>query len=53
MSIRHLDQVLESQTYANDIFLDLILSQGDIWKVQYVNIATLLYILEHPDFVEC
>ena len=53
MSIQYLDQNLEAQTYANGNFLDLILSQEDIWKVQYVNIATPLYILEHPDFVEC
>ena len=53
MSIRYLDQSLEVQTYENGNFLDLILSQEYVLKAQFVNLATPLYILEHPDFVEC
>ena len=53
MSIRYLDQVLETQTHANGIFLDLILPQEHVLKAHFGNIATPLYILEHPDFVGC
>ena len=53
MSIRYLDQILEVQTYADGNFLDLILPQEHILKAQFGNIATPLYILEHPYFVEC
>ena len=53
MSIRYLDQVLETQTHENGNFLDLILPQEHILKAQFGNIATPLYILEHLDFVEC
>ena len=53
MSIRHLDQFLETQTHANGNFLDLILPLEHILKAHFRNIATPLYILEHPDFVEC
>ena len=51
VSKKGLDQFLESQTNANGIFLDFILSREHILKVHLVNIATP-YILEHPDFVE-
>ena len=53
MSIRYLDQDLDTQTHANGNFLDLILPQEHILKAQFGNIATPLYILEHPHFVEC
>ena len=53
MSIRYLDQNVEAQTYANSNFLDLIPSQEHIWKAQFVNIATPLYIIEHLHFAEC
>ena len=53
MSIRYLDQVLETQTHENGNFLDLILPEEHILKAQFGNIATPLYILEHPYFVEC
>ena len=53
MSIQYLDQVLETQMHENGNFLDLILPQEHILKAQFGNIATPLYILEHPYFVEC
>ena len=53
MSMRYLDQILQVQTYADGNFLDLLLPQEHFLKVPFVNIATPLYILEHPDFVEC
>ena len=49
----YLDQVLETQTHKNSNFLDLILPQQHILKAQIGNIATPLYIIEHPYFVEC
>ena len=53
ISIRYLDPVLETQTHANGNFLDSILPHEHILKAQFGNIATPLWILEHPDFVEC